>query len=121
MKIRMLKSSLSISLIAPLALQWATNLGEDPEGLAEYIKNEVRESLVFVHESNALPIKVWEAVAAFIEDLIHHFGGERVVVVRLDNQPSYYLLYTTFRVLGKSQQYVMSTRINKDGSPPTSR
>jgi len=118
MKIKIPKRGLPISLIAPLALQWATNLGEDPDGLAEYIKNEVRASLVFVHESDALPIKVWVAVAAFVKDLVCHFGGERVVVVRSDNQPSYYLLYTTFSVLGKSQRYVISTRINTNGKPP---
>jgi len=118
MKIKIPKRGLPISLIAPLALQWATNLGEDPEGLAEYIKREVHESLVFVHGSNALPYRVWEAVAAFVKDLIWHFGGENVVVIRSDNQPSYYLLYTTFSVLGKSQRYVISTRINTNGKPP---
>ena len=121
MKIKIPKRGLPISLIAPLALQWATNLGEDPEGLAIYIKNEVNHTLVQIQETKALPFDVWEAVAAFIQDLVYHLGGEEVVVVKLDDQSSYYLLYTSFFVLGKPKRYVISTRIHKDGSPPHTR
>ena len=118
MKIQIPKRGLPISLIAPLALQWATNLGDDPEGFADSIKHEVHRCLLLVHEQGALPIKIWGAVAAFIEDLIYHYGGERIVVVKSDDQPTYYLLYATFCVLGKPQKYVISTRINMNGQPP---
>jgi hypothetical protein len=118
MKILIPKSSLSISLIAPLALQWATNMGDHPEDLADYIKNEVLGCLVHVYKHDSLPIKVWEAVAQFTQDLIHHFGGENTVVVKLDDQPSYYLLRASFGILGNSHRYNMPIRINKNGQPP---
>ncbi len=118
MKLLIPKSSLSISLIAPLALQWATNLGDNPEDLVGYIKNEVLGCLVHVYKHESLPIKVWEAVAAFAKELIRHYGGENIVVVKLDDQPSYYLLQAKFGVLGKSQRYNMPIRINKNGQPP---
>jgi hypothetical protein len=117
MKIHILKSSLSISLIAPLALQWATNLGDHPEDLAGYITNEVLGCLVHVHKHGALPTK-GEAVAEFTKDLIRHFGGENIVVVKLDDQPSHYLLHAGFSVLGNPQRYGMPIRINKDEQPP---
>lgn len=118
MKILIPKSSLAISLIAPLALQWATNLGNNPAGFADLIRREVLNTLTDLHKHNAISFMASTVIAAFIKELVLHDGGVDVDVEIRNVTNTYYLISTTFHVLGTPGQHRMLNVIYTDDRSP---
>ena len=115
MKIKILKSSLALSLIAPLALQWATNMGNNPSGFADHIRCQVHNTLVHLHDNHAIPLTSEEFMLALIQDLVFHYGGEDAFSEVLHVSSESYVIETTFRVLGKKQVHHTFNTVYRDG------
>lgn len=117
MKILIPKSSLSISLIAPLALQWTTDLGNNPTDFADLIRREVLNTLEDLYKNDGI-FTSSTVIAAFIKELVLHYGGEYVDIEIRNETKMYYLIRTTFFVLGSSEEHRMLNIIYKDDRSP---
>ena len=98
MKILIPKSSLAISLIAPLALQWTTNLGENPLAYMYVIKSDLHNALVNLQQNKALDFTDHESILLFISLFVSNSGGLDVSSRIISKTARSYLIETAFSV-----------------------